>query len=51
MEEHKSAVKRGDEKNGIAVHAKKHQHQVDWEGAEVLYYRNTDTGREGCWRP
>jgi hypothetical protein len=25
-----------DEKNGIAVHAGKHQHRVDWEGAEVL---------------
>ena len=34
--EHKSVVKREDKKNGIAMHAKKHQHQVDWEGAEVL---------------
>ena len=36
LKEHKYAVKRGDEKNGIAVHAKTHHHQVNWDGAEVL---------------
>ena len=34
--EHRSAVRRGDENNSIAAHAKKHQQQVNWEGAEVL---------------
>jgi hypothetical protein len=32
----RAQVKRGDENNGIAVHACRHQHSVDWEGAEVL---------------
>ena len=34
--EHRSAVGRVDENNSIAAHAKKRQHQVNWEGAEVL---------------
>ena len=36
--EHKYAVKRKDDKNGIAVHvhANDHNHRVDWEGAKVL---------------
>ena len=34
--EHKAAVRRKDDKNGIAVHANSHSHQVDWEGAKVL---------------
>ena len=29
------AVKRGDPKNGIAVHAHKTQHGIDWNGAQV----------------
>ena len=33
--EHKYAVKIGDPKNGIAVHAQKSQHSLDWEGAKV----------------
>ena len=33
--EHEAAVRR-DDKNGIAVHANGHSHQVDWEGAKVL---------------
>ena len=33
--EHKQAVKRGDPRNGIAVHAHKTQHEIDWNGAEV----------------
>ena len=33
--EHKQAVKRGDPKNGIAVHAHESQHAIDWEGASV----------------
>ena len=36
LKEHEYAVKRGDERNGIAVHAKTHHHQVNWDGAEVL---------------
>ena len=34
--EHKAAVRRKDDKNGITVHANCHSHQVDWEGAKVL---------------
>ena len=34
--EHRAAVKRGDTKNGVAVHAWGQQHRVDWEGASVL---------------
>ena len=33
--EHKQAVKRGDPRNGIAVHAHVTQHEIDWNGAEV----------------
>ena len=33
--EHKAAVKKYDNKNGIAVHAWKSGHQVDWESAKV----------------
>ena len=35
LSEHKGAVKRNDTKNGIAVHAWKTQHKVDWESATV----------------
>lgn len=34
--EHKVAVRRGDAKNGIAVHAWEQQHRVDWKEASVL---------------
>ena len=33
--EHKQAVKRGDPKNVIAVHAYETQHGIDWNGAQV----------------
>ena len=33
--EHKQAVKRGDPKSGIAVHAHESQHAIDGEGAGV----------------
>ena len=36
LTEHKYAVRRGDEKNGIAVHANKFNHSIDWESAGVL---------------
>ena len=32
--EHKQAVKRGNPKNGIAVHAHKTQHGIDWNGMD-----------------
>ena len=35
MTEHKGAVRRGDEWNGIAVHVYQLQHQSDWESARV----------------
>ena len=33
--EHKQAVKRGDPKNGIAVHVHESNHTIDWDGARV----------------
>ena len=35
ISEHKQAVKRGDEKNGIAVHAHTNNHSFNWEEARV----------------
>ena len=35
LSEHKQAVKRGDPKNGIAVHAHESNHMIDWDGARV----------------
>ena len=35
LSEHKSAVKKNDPKNGIAVHSWTNQHQVNWEAATV----------------
>ena len=34
--EHRQVVKRGDPKNGIAVHVQKTNHCINWEGATVL---------------
>ena len=36
MAEHKCAVCRGVEQNGIAVHVHQLQHCIDWESANVL---------------
>ena len=36
ISEHKAAVKKHDEKNGIAVHAWNEQHVVDWQAAKVI---------------
>ena len=36
LTEHKYAVRKGDEKNGIAVHANKFNHSIDWESAGIL---------------
>ena len=33
--EHKKAVKRGDPRNGIAVHSHEQSHAIDWDGAIV----------------
>ena len=35
LAEHRQAVRRGDDKNGIAVHVQKCNHSIDWEGAIV----------------
>ena len=35
LAEHRQAVRRGDDKNGIAVHVQKCNHSIDWEGARV----------------
>lgn len=33
LTEHRAAVKRGDDKNGIAVHANRTAHSIDWDAA------------------
>ena len=33
--EHRQAVKRGDQKNGIAVHVHNTQHCIDWKGSKI----------------
>ena len=33
ISEHKQAVKKADERNGIAVHAHTTNHNINWEGA------------------
>ena len=35
LSEYKQVVKRGDPKNGIAVHAHESHHSIDWDGATV----------------
>ena len=36
LAEHKQAVRRFNEKNGIAVHVHQHDHHIDWESARVV---------------
>ena len=43
--EHKQAVKRGDLKNGIAVHAHESNYMIDWDGA-----RMKRSGMTNCWQ-
>ena len=43
--EHKQAVKRGDPKNSIAVHAHESNHTIDWDGAKVKR-----SGMTGYWQ-
>ena len=35
LTEHRFAVKKGEELNGIAVHVHKYQHVIDWDSARV----------------
>ena len=44
LSEHKSAVRKNDPKNGIAVHSWTNQHQVNWE---VPNKRKEAIGKEG----
>ena len=46
LSEHRGAVKRNDLKNGIAVHAWKTQHRVDWEAATVKQVEMNHTRRK-----
>ena len=46
LSEHRGAVKRNDLKNGIAVHAWKTQHRVDWEAATVKQVEVNHTRRK-----
>ncbi len=34
--EHRQAVKRSEDKNGIAVYTYTHKHQIEWNGAKVV---------------
>ena len=45
LSEHQQAVKRGDPKNGIAVHAHESSHMIDWDGARVRR-----SGMIGYWQ-
>ena len=36
LAEHKQAVRRFDERNGIAVHVHQHDHHIDWESTRVV---------------
>ena len=36
LAEHKQAVRRFNERNGIAVHVHQHDHHIDWESARVV---------------
>ena len=45
LSEHKQVVKRGDPKNGIAVHAHESNHMIDWDGARVKR-----SGMTGYWQ-
>jgi predicted GIY-YIG superfamily endonuclease len=38
--DHKAAVRKGDRKNGIAVHAWEKEHEVDWSNAHILKCEN-----------
>ena len=44
ISEHKQAVKRRDQKNGIAVHVMNKGHNINWEGASVK------TSEMGYWK-
>ena len=44
ISEHKQAVKKGDRKNGIAVHVMDKSHTINWEEANVR------TSETGYWR-
>ena len=46
LSEHRGVVKRNDMKNGIAVHAWKTQHRVDWEAATVKQVEMSYTQRK-----
>ena len=34
--EHKQVVERFDDKIGITVHIRKHDHQINWDGASIV---------------
>ena len=36
IEEHKTAAKKGNKRNEVAVHVKTTKHQINWEGARVI---------------
>ena len=46
LKEHRYAVKTKDSRNGIAVHADTHNHEVDWQAAKVLMFEEHLTKRK-----
>ena len=48
IKEHKPAVRRYNEKNGVAVHVHKHDHQIDWDGASIVMQQQLYWRRRVC---
>lgn len=46
LKEHRYAVRTKDARNGIAVHADNHHHEVDWEAAKVILFEEHQTKRK-----
>ena len=50
--EHKAAVRRGDDNNGVVLHARQKQHRGDWEGTKIIEQEQHYTKRrvlEAIW--
>ena len=51
LTEHRAGVRKWDQRNGIAVHAWKSGHQVEWESAKVKEVAPNPLPTEGLWKP
>ena len=45
LQEHQRAVNRRDQSSAVYKHTEQHQHEFDWQGAEVLYNNSKKGGR------